>query len=83
MSGIARGVRISLEDLPDDIDAFINIRPHKDKPIPLVKNSELQDELDDVLLLPGQVIEFIFAVRSTPESSGEPVVHSNAYDRAT
>jgi hypothetical protein len=70
MTGLAKGLKISLEDIPDNVLASVNIRPHIDKPISLQKFTELQDELEDVLLLPGQVVEIIFALRTSDPRAG-------------
>lgn len=60
MSVIAKDIRVTLSDIPQGFTALVNIRPHRDSPIPLTPNEELNDELEDVLFLPGQVMEFIF-----------------------
>lgn len=71
MSVIAKNIRVFLHDIAPDFNALVNIRPHKDNPLPLTPNDEMKDELEDVLFLPGQVMEFIF-VRQLSHSNADP-----------
>ncbi|MEA2600880.1 MAG: hypothetical protein QOF89_1872 [Acidobacteriota bacterium] len=58
MSELAKGFSLHLMELPPGIEASINCRPHTDSPVPLEVDGVLGRELEDVILLPGQAIEF-------------------------
>ncbi|MFL5381165.1 MAG: hypothetical protein ACJ8GN_01440 [Longimicrobiaceae bacterium] len=59
MSAMTKGIKIFLSALPKGVSASVSIRPHRD-PVNLVVNDTLDTEFENVLLLPGQLIEFRF-----------------------
>lgn len=59
MGEICHGLRIILDEIPNDTDAFVHVWPHTDKPIPLKPGVTL-DRYHNKILLPGQGCEFRF-----------------------
>ena len=59
MTEMTKGIKLDLENIPDNLEAIFSIRPHF-ADIPLKANSAKETRFDDVSLLPGQGIEFLF-----------------------
>ena len=68
LAGVVKTLKVGLHSIPDGVTAAINLRPHTDSPIALAPHEELTDELEDIVILPGQVIEFIFSERRSVQS---------------
>lgn len=59
MTEMTKGIKLDLEEIPDDLEAIFSIRPHVSN-VPLSTSSAIETKFDDILLLPGQGIEFLF-----------------------
>jgi len=75
LNEITKGIEICLTKLPEDVAAFVTIRPHKN-----LKYRELRLDstdnpinIDDVIFFPGQIIELLFQPKSQP-SVASPVI---------
>lgn len=71
MTEMTKGVELSLENFPKGFEAFFAMRPHKDD-IRLEVNPDKEQRYENVLLLPGQGIEFLFKLK--PDSA-RPALH--------
>jgi hypothetical protein len=60
MTEMTKGIELFLTDIPDGIKTIVNIRPHVEK-VSLEKGQHLH--FHDIILLPGQSIEFRFVHR--------------------
>lgn len=61
MNEITRGIELCLEELPRDLSAFVIIRPHSHVTgVELRQDSPNHFKDDDLVLLPGQIIELVF-----------------------
>lgn len=63
MMELTKGFSLHLMELPEGIEAAVNIRPFTNSPLPLEVNKVLDKEFRNTLLLPGQAIEFRFKPR--------------------
>jgi len=59
MTEITKGIELHMEEIPDELEAFFSIRPHM-ADMRLEVNPIDEVKFDDVLLLSGQGIEFLF-----------------------
>lgn len=66
MTELTKGIKLHLTELPEGVEAFVNIRPYKEG-TPLRKNVPIDDEFKNTILLPGQSIEFRFGRKRQPQ----------------
>lgn len=59
MTELTKGLALHLTDAPNNIQAEVNVRPHKEK-VPLIENVPNDKDFKNTILLPGQGIEFRF-----------------------
>lgn len=62
LNEITNGLEICLNTIPDDISAFVTVRPHRNLKYRELKLESADDriKIDDIVLFPGQIIELLF-----------------------
>lgn len=66
MGSLVKRLSIELEGIPESYQAVVLIRPHRSGHVVLPLRQVLDRELEDILLLPGQVLEFRFLPVAKP-----------------
>jgi hypothetical protein len=69
MTETTKSIELYLGDIPEDIDVVVSIRPDKEK-VSIKKGEHLH--FHDVILLPGQSIEFRFINRHDADGKSKP-----------
>lgn len=80
MGEMTKGITLHLLEIPDNVEASVNLRPHTEYGRPLEVGKPLTEDFKDTILLPGQGIEFRFINKeNVPQpntSASSPTVSS-------
>lgn len=62
LNEITKGLEICLNAIPDDVSAFVTVRPHPNLKYRELKLESADDriKIDDIVLFPGQIVELLF-----------------------